>query len=480
MVELRRHLQKGWLLGLAILMVHCGKQAPSIPKVAENRPGWQYEVRAGTQAHTLFVEATIDAGYSESFGVEEGAEAFVHDVMVNTGHGFVSVKRSGTEWKIPTCFQKGCRIRYQFDLNRAAEKITDVDQCAVYGDTLLSPPSTWLLRPTNNKRKTRVRLHVQTPKNLSYVSGVYLDPHGKTQTYELSSADLFLAPYSGFGHFEEHTLELNGGKLLVAFAPGDYQHVTTKQLLRWIKGRADMLVQFYGKFPISRAVLFVIPQSSHRVNFGKTLGNGGASIVLWVGNRVKEKTLNRDWILLHELIHVAFPSLRLKHSWLEEGISTYMEPLIRLQSGELTTEEVLAEFHENMPNGLPDEGDLGLDRTPTWGRTYWGGALFCLLTDIEIRKQTHLRFGFREVLQSIVWNQGNIAHRWPIERVLRIGEQAVGNKAFSELYQTHALTSQNVDLEHLWRDLGVEFHGRTVTLNNQAPLASIRQTIFLK
>ena len=43
-----------------------------------------------------------------------------------------------------------------------------------------------------------------------------------------------------------------------------------------------------------------------------------------------------------------------------------------------------------MPKGLPQAGDQGLDNTGTWGREYWGGAMFCLLADIEIRKATKI------------------------------------------------------------------------------------------
>ena len=55
-----------------------------------------------------------------------------------------------------------------------------------------------------------------------------------------------------------------------------------------------------------------------------------------------------------------------------------------------------------MPKGLPAAGDRGLDYTPTWGRTYWGGALFCLLADIDIRKRTSNRFGLQDALRAIV------------------------------------------------------------------------------
>ena len=41
-------------------------------------------------------------------------------------------------------------------------------------------------------------------------------------------------------------------------------------------------------------------------------------------------------------------------------------------------------------------GGFGLDNTHTWGRTYWGGAMFCLLADVEIRRRTHNRRGLQD------------------------------------------------------------------------------------
>ena len=46
---------------------------------------------------------------------------------------------------------------------------------------------------------------------------------------------------------------------------------------------------------------------------------------------------------------------------------------------------------EAFVTGLPEPGDEGLDYTHTWGRTYWGGATFCLLADVRIRRETHNR-----------------------------------------------------------------------------------------
>ena len=56
---------------------------------------------------------------------------------------------------------------------------------------------------------------------------------------------------------------------------------------------------------------------------------------------------------------------------------------------------------DGMPQGLPAAGDQGLDNTHIWGRTYRGGAMFCLLADIEIRKQTGNAKGLLDALRAI-------------------------------------------------------------------------------
>ena len=87
-----------------------------------------------------------------------------------------------------------------------------------------------------------------------------------------------------------------------------------------------------------------------------------------------------------------------------------------------------------MPRGLPGPGAQGLDHTHTWGRTYWGGAMFCLLADVDIRRRTQLRYGLQQALQAILRASGGLASDWPIERILHTGDVAVGTGTLEELY----------------------------------------------
>ena len=73
---------------------------------------------------------------------------------------------------------------------------------------------------------------------------------------------------------------------------------------------------------------------------------------------------------MHELTHLAFPSVPARHRWIEEGLATYVEPIARAQAGLLDHATAWSELRRGLPKGLPAPGDGGLDHTPTWGRTF--------------------------------------------------------------------------------------------------------------
>ena len=65
----------------------------------------------------------------------------------------------------------------------------------------------------------------------------------------------------------------------------------------------------------------------------------------------------------------------------------------RAQVGGVPTEILWRELVDGLPKGLPARDDCGLDNTHTWGPTYWGGALSCLMADIEIHQRTTIALG---------------------------------------------------------------------------------------
>jgi hypothetical protein len=135
--------------------------------------------------------------------------------------------------------------------------------------------------------------------------------------------------------------------------------------------------------------------------------------------------------------------------------------------------ELVRDLHQ----GLPEPGDRGLDYTHTWARTYWGGALFCFLADVEIHKRTNNREGFDEALRGILNAGGDIQRDWDLTKALRIGDQSTGVLVLIPLYDKMKGQPYEVDLPAMWKELGVERKGDTVRFVDSAPLAATRQAI---
>jgi hypothetical protein len=210
---------------------------------------------------------------------------------------------------------------------------------------------------------------------------------------------------------------------------------------------------------------------------GRQLGVGGASVLFWVGDGADAEDFGADWIATHELVHLAVPSMARRHLWLTEGLATYVEPVARQRNGQISAEQVWAELVAGLPKGLPRSGDRGLDNTPTWGRTYWGGALFAMLADVEIRKESRGRFGLEHALGGAVDAGGSAAVHWPIERFLDAGDRATKTDVLRRLYERMKDAPHAVDLDALWRHIGVVRDGRRVRFDDTAPQSWVRRAI---
>ncbi|MBS0379032.1 MAG: hypothetical protein JSS29_11150 [Proteobacteria bacterium] len=246
----------------------------------------------------------------------------------------------------------------------------------------------------------------------------------------------------------------------------------------WIERSAGIVAAYYGGFPVRELRLTLEPEPGAAVDGGTTFADPAARIRIRLGREASEASLSEDWVLVHEMTHLALPDTGESHAWLSEGIATYVEGVARVQAGNRTETDMWAEELRAMPRGMPGPDDAGLDRTHTWGRTYWGGAMFCLMADVGIRTRTQNRLGLQDALRAILAASGGLKSDWTIERVLKTGDAAVGVPVLEELYRRYALTSEAPDLEALWRDLGVTRAADGVRLSDTAPLAAVRHAIL--
>jgi hypothetical protein len=277
-----------------------------------------------------------------------------------------------------------------------------------------------------------------------------------------------------------HLLVLQGAQVEVDvhLAQSD---LAVEDVVSWVQRSVQAVADYYGGFPVSHVRVIVTQssdagQSIHGTTWGDVEGIQGLTRIR-IGRDVTKSDLTNDWTMTHELVHMALTSLPDENHWLEEGLATYVEPLARAQDGQLSVEEVWKELLDGMGKGEPAAGDHGLDQTHTWGRTYWGGALFSLVADIEIRKATANHKSLQDALRAIVAAGATIDTERPLIAVLRIGDQATGTTVLEGLYADWKDKPVTVDLDHLWAELGVQQGQHGITFDDNAPLAKIRRSI---
>jgi hypothetical protein len=272
-------------------------------------------------------------------------------------------------------------------------------------------------------------------------------------------------------------LKIGGADIDVSF---ESEHFDLPQaaLLDWVRQAARAVSAYYGQFPVPHARVRIFAGRGRGVSHGTSYGDDGPWTRITVGEHTTAADLDEDWMMTHEMVHWAFPSVPRRHHWIEEGIATYVEPIARVQIGNLTGAQIWSDMLRDMHQGLPEEGDRGLDNTHTWGRTYWGGALFCLLADVGIRKNTANAKGLEDALRAINRAGGTIEADWPLERALETGDKAADGKTLMELYRKMAGQPVKVDLPDLWKQLGVARKDGGVVFDDRAPLAGVREAIM--
>jgi hypothetical protein len=275
---------------------------------------------------------------------------------------------------------------------------------------------------------------------------------------------------------DRHAITVANANLIVQIPPQQFS--ADSLLIDWARRSATIVAHYYGRFPVAELRIAVIPVPGSRVAGGTTFGAPAPLIRIRVGSQVDAAALLDDWVLVHEMTHLALPDVGEDHAWLSEGLAVYVEGVARVQAGNRSIEDVFAEEQRSMPRSMPGPQGLGLDHDHSHARTYWGGAMFCLLADVQIHQRTHNRYGLQDAMQAVLRASGGLTSDWDINKVFATADAAVGVPVLSELYAQMKDQPIAPDLPALWRSLGVETDGDAVRINDQAPLAGIRKAIF--
>ncbi len=484
-VNASKRLASGLVLSL---LASCGAKAPKpAAPVATATAGVElrYEVvieQNDVGRLELAVSASFPPQITSELSVTEGAEPFVKDFAVAPldGRGFADVPETEGSWFARQC-ERGCRIRYRFLLDDAAREVSDDGVAMSTHGIIESPPATWLVHPLRTTTTMRTVFHVTSHvTGVTMATGVRASTPNAVGTYETAANDLPIAPYTVFGRFRESTVDVGkGAHVRFAVAAGKLM-ATDTDLTSWLSRAGHAVSDYYGRFPIDQTLIVAIPSRGDRVGFGRTMAGGGASILIDVGRDAGDTALADDWVAVHEMIHLAYPSMGREHAWIEEGLATYLEPFVRVRAGMTDEKTVWSEFVRMLPNGLPRDGSQGLERTPTWGSVYWGGALFCFVADLQIREKTNGQRSLDDAVKNILASGGDDNARWSMEYAFDKGDEATGVHVLRDLYKSMGLSAERVDLDAIWAKLGVVRSGDSVTFDDKAPLAATRKAMTMR
>lgn len=272
-------------------------------------------------------------------------------------------------------------------------------------------------------------------------------------------------------------LAVAGSRLELQF-DGRFDAALRLRARAWAEAAAGAVAGYLGRFPLPAVEVLLQAVPGAGVRGGTTFGEPEPYVRLRLGLETRADQFADDWVLVHEMLHLALPRLPRRHAWLHEGWATYAEGIARARAGLLPLPVLWRAMVTDMPQGQPGAGDAGLDHTPTWARTYWGGAIFCLLADVQLRRRSGGRVGLAQAMRGVMDAGGSYAVAWPIGRILGVADASVGQTTLTELYALLKDCPAPVDLAALWQDLGVELGpGDGVQLRADAPLAGLRRAI---
>ncbi len=373
---------------------------------------------------------------------------------------------------------KSGKLTYVVDVADLAKRSDNFDSAAHVGASFMAPMSSVLVVP--QPLTTEIPVSVRLEPKPGVQVGIGLARGAAPNEYKLMAHEIAVATYFAFGKLEQQELAIGDAKLEVSQLDGPLDQ-SFAQLNEWIATSANAVRDFYGAFPMPRASVTVMPMPGRdSVVFGKVLPESEPGIALLIGEHTSRKALYSDWILVHELFHLGFPSFFDEGKWLDEGLATYYEPIIRVRAGLYTELELWKEVAQAMPQGLPAFTEHGLETANDFRGIYWGGALACLLADIEARKRDPNK-GLEVGLRALREAGGNACEVWSLADAITTIDHALGAPTLEPIARQHAAKGHPFDFEGMLRSLGVmRIAGGNVRLSDKAPLAAVRRAITAK
>lgn len=369
-------------------------------------------------------------------------------------------------------------IRYRIDLEGVARDAEDFDVALRVNRSLVATASTFLLSPDPAVPGAPLRVRVHVPPGTRFATGLRNIDEG---LWEIEAHELRVGTYAVFGDFSLDSIDLVGRNSTLASVsvvtlggPLALPHATVHD---WVLDSAREVGKFWNGFPVPRTLLVLVPvRDRSGVVFGKVLPESAPGVIVVLGEHTTRRELYDDWVLIHELFHLGFPSFEGEGKWLDEGLATYYEPIIRARAGWKSERDVWTEFARDMPQGLAAIEHQGLEHTHDRG-VYWGGAIACLLADMKARKISGGKRGLETGLRALLAAGGHASEVWDLDRAIDVIDRELGAPVLEDIARRYSATGRPIEFERLLRELGVRQKAGGIVLDDHAPSATLRRAI---
>jgi hypothetical protein len=444
----------------------------------QEHPAYRYAVAPPAEGSwRLDVEATLEGAPSDHL-VAPDTDGLLREVDLVGPGGVSPLPRDGDAFVAPACRSR-CTLRYALDLEQIASSCHRMDCERKVGDAMFGRASIFVLRP-EPMGDASFTVDVVGANTKRLATGLH---EGVRDRYGFQASAFGEASYTAFGTFRRADFAMMRDSIHVVFL-GPPLAMGDDAAVEFIKKSAGLVAGLFDLWP-GDVTIFVIPvPGAQEVVFGRVLSLAGASVALLFGADTPASGVRDNWVVVHELFHLACPSFVGEGRWLEEGLATYYEPILRERAGWMTEADLWTHFVREMPRGLRGNGDpLDLEERDDIDSTYWGGALFALFADVRTRAVTHGKGSLDGVVRTVLYNLGGASHRARVADFLKLADLATKTQVVTEVFDSWAVRGENVDLDALWSQLGItgveeaREHGRTVTLRDDAPLAAVRRGI---
>lgn len=435
----------GWLA-----LAACGARSP------EHAQAFRYHVTVRSP-HAI----TVDASFPRALG-DRLTIPLVDAVSGVEVHSRSGVRRiDSLPADAPEC-RDGCRVRYQVDFTRGRHApLVFVDANATLTDS-----AGWLLRAP---------VPPGQPFEITFEGAAdsALRRRGPAHGFDLE--DLAEAGFTAFGRTAHAPVAFDGGTVeLVELG----REAVRPEAKAYLGGALAAVAPLWGRrLPSAALRVYIAPvPGQDEVVFGEVRALTGASLVVFMGEGFRPgdpDAAHNDWVLVHELVHIGFPTFQNEGRWLSEGLATYYEPLLRTRAGWRAAEGLWGEWRRELERGAGAQ----LERGGGIDAVYWGGALFLLHADVAIRKATGNAKSLDDVVQGIVRAGGSTEHVWTVRDTLAKADAITGTHVLSELYARCVVRGEVLLAAPLLHDLGVGERDGRVQLEDDAPLADIRKRI---